>query len=445
MDDARLFGRLALHHRLITEDQLVAALDQQRREGGGKRLGEILLERGDLDSEQFERLLEAQKHYLARAAERAREARAKPPPPAPVPPPAAAAPSESGARELLTALLQTAVSQRASDLHIHAGTEPRLRQAGRFSPVPFGPLAAEQAEAMVRSVLDPEQRAELDRGGQVDLALGVPGIARFRVNAYRQQRGVDAVFRLIPAEPPTLLELGLPAELARLANFGQGLVLATGPGGCGKTSTLAALVRILNAERRDHVITIEDPVEYLHPPQRCVVNQRQVGRDTGSFARALRAALREDPDVIVIGELRDTETISLALTAAETGHLVLASMHTTNSIATINRLVGAFPPEQQGQARMLVSETLRAVVSQRLVPRADGTGRVPALEMLWGTRAVANLIREAKTYQIRSILQTGATHGMVALDASLDALVKSGTIDRDEARRAADNPQRFEG
>jgi twitching motility protein PilT len=279
----------------------------------------------------------------------------------------------------------------------------------------------------------------------VDLALGVPGIARFRVNAYRQQRGVDAVFRLIPAEPPTLLELGLPAELARLANFGQGLVLATGPGGCGKTSTLAALVRILNEERRDHVITIEDPVEYLHPPQRCVVNQRQVGRDTGSFARALRAALREDPDVIVIGELRDTETISLALTAAETGHLVLASMHTTNSIATINRLVGAFPPEQQGQARMLVSETLRAVVSQRLVPRADGTGRVPALEVLWGTRAVANLIREAKTYQIRSILQTGATHGMVALDASLDALVKSGTIDRDEARRAADNPQRFEG
>jgi twitching motility protein PilT len=311
--------------------------------------------------------------------------------------------------------------------------------------VPFGPLAAEQAEAMVRSVLDPEQRAELDRGGQVDLALGVPGIARFRVNAYRQQRGVDAVFRLIPAEPPTLLELGLPAELARLANFGQGLVLATGPGGCGKTSTLAALVRILNEERRDHVITIEDPVEYLHRPQRCVVNQRQVGRDTGSFARALRAALREDPDVIVIGELRDTETISLALTAAETGHLVLASMHTTNSIATINRLVGAFPPEQQGLARMLVSETLRAVVSQRLVPRADGTGRVPALEVLWGTRAVANLIREAKTYQIRSILQTGATHGMVALDASLDALVKLGAIDLAEARRAADNPQRFEG
>jgi twitching motility protein PilT len=277
----------------------------------------------------------------------------------------------------------------------------------------------------------------------VDFAYTLPGVGRFRSNAYRQQRGLDAVFRAIPPIPPTLEQLGLPASLSRFANFHQGMVLLTGPAGCGKSSTLAALVNIINQERHDHIITIEDPIEYIHASKGCVVNQRQVGPHTGSFARALRAALREDPDIIAIGELRDLETISLALTAAETGHLVLATLHTNNAIRTVNRILGVFPPNQQEQIRTMVSESLRAVVSQRLVTRADGNGRVPALEVLVANKAVGNLIRENKTFQIRSVLQTGAAHGMCLLDASLADLVKNRIITREEALKHADEPQRF--
>src|SRR6185295_2109108 len=231
-------------------------------------------------------------------------------------------------------------------------------------------------------------------------------------------------FRAIPGKPPTLSELGLPSSLARLADFHQGLVLVTGPAGCGKSATLAAI---------------------LHPSLSCVVNQRQVGIHTESFSRALHAALREDPDVIAIGELRDLETIALAITAAETGHLVLATLHTSSAIRTVNRVLGVFPPNQQEQIRTMVAESLRAVVSQRLVPRADGNGRVPALEVLVATKAVGNLIRENKTFQIRSVLQTGASQGMCLLDSSLSDLVKSRTITREEALRHAEEPQRITG
>jgi twitching motility protein PilT len=251
------------------------------------------------------------------------------------------------------------------------------------------------------------------------------------------------VFRAIPPNPPSLEELGLPATLARHANYHQGMVLLTGPAGCGKSSTLAAMVNIINRDRKDHIITIEDPIEYIHRSQKCVVNQRQVQRHTNSFARALRAALREDPDLIAIGELRDLETISLALTAAETGHLVLASLHTNNAIRTINRILGVFPPEQQEQIRTMVSESLRAVISQRLVVKADGSGRVPALEVLVCNKAVGNLIRENKTFQIKSVLQTGGVHGMCLLDASLSDLVKNKVITREEAARHAEEPAKL--
>jgi twitching motility protein PilT len=304
-------------------------------------------------------------------------------------------------------------------------------------------MSAADCERLVHSVLSAEQLQQLAETGQIDFSYSLPGVARFRVNAFRQQRGTDAVFRIIPPLPPSLSDLGMPLDLARFANFHQGMVLITGPAGCGKSSTLAALVRIVNEERRDHVITIEDPIEQVHRPLRSVVNQRQVGPHTASFSRALRAALREDPDVIAIGELRDLETISLALTAAETGHLVLATLHTTNAIATINRLVGAFPPDQQAQIRTMVSESLRAVISQRLVPRADGGGRVPALEILVVNRAVSNLIRESKTFQIRSAMQIGAATGMRLLDSSLEELVAAGTITAEEARRQAEDPKRF--
>jgi twitching motility protein PilT len=293
--------------------------------------------------------------------------------------------------------------------------------------------------------LSPDERRLLAECGEVDFCYCVPELGRFRGNAYRQLRGTDAAFRIIPERVPTLGDLGLPNSLARLTNFHQGMVLVTGPARCGKTSTLAALVDLVNEERAEHILTIEDPIEYLHPSKRCLVNQRKVRRDTESFARALRGALREDPDVIVIGELRDTETISLALTAAETGHLVLATLHTDSAIRTVERLVGAFPPSQQSQVRTMISESLRAVVSQRLLPSATGEALVPALEVLIVTKAVGKLIRDSKTFQIHSILQTGSGQGMCLLDQSLQTLVQDGTITRDEARRHCSNPKLFGG
>jgi twitching motility protein PilT len=304
-------------------------------------------------------------------------------------------------------------------------------------------VPAEQTQRLIAEILTPEQRRILEEKGQVDFAYTLPGIGRFRANCYRQQRGVDGVFRVIPDQPPSLSDLGLPLDLARFANWHQGIVLITGPTGSGKSSTLAALIRIVNEERRDHIITIEDPVEFVHRPQRCVINQRQVGVHTRSFSRALRAALREDPDVIVVGELRDLETISLALTAAETGHLVLATLHTQNAINTINRLIGVFPAEQQSQIRTMVSESLRAITSQRLALRADGGGRVAALEILVANKAVSNLIRENKTFQLRSVMQTGAALGMRFLDQSLGELVEQGKITREEAARHAEDSKRF--
>ena len=305
------------------------------------------------------------------------------------------------------------------------------------------PRDAARLEKMIFSLLTNEQHETLVREGELDLCLPIAGAARFRTNLYHQQRGIDGVFRAIPAQPPTLEQLGLPSTLAKLVHCHQGMVLITGPAGCGKSSTMAALVNLVNEERRDHILTIEDPIEYLHPSKRCLVNQRSVRRHTESFARALRAALREDPDVIVIGELRDPETISLAMTAAETGHFVLATLHTNDTVRTINRLVGAFPADQQSQVRTMLSESLRAVLSQRLIPSADGQGRVPATELLWINKAVGNLIRENKTFQIRSILQTGASQGMFLMDQALAQLVAAGTITKEEATRHAEDARKM--
>jgi twitching motility protein PilT len=330
----------------------------------------------------------------------------------------------------------------ASDLHVHSGAPLKLRLHGRLVDV-SGVVEREEAEELIRGLLDEAQRARLEEELQIDFAYAIPEVGRFRANAYRQLRGLDAVFRAIPPEPPTLAELGMPASFERLASFHQGMVLFTGPAGCGKSSTMAAMVRMINERRPDHIITVEDPIEFVHRSRRCVVNQRQVGPHTGSFARALRAALREDPDVIAIGELRDLETISLALTAAETGHLVLGTLHTSSAIRTVNRLLGVFPPDQQAQIRVMLSESLRAVVSQRLLPRADGRGRVAAVEVLMNTQAVGNLIRDRKTFQLVSIMQTGGTRGMCLLDASLAELVRSGAITEEAARREAEKPEAF--
>jgi twitching motility protein PilT len=491
-----LFGRIALHYKLVTREQVLEATQIQTHEGGRRRLGEILAERGILTPRQVEQILAVQRDYVAKqqgqaeapaaapapaaaaplqpqampaltvqampsltVAEPPASVAPAPAPPAPVPPAASPAPAPPRAAapaagriefdlevpRALDRLLKYALSVGASDLHLHSGAPLKIRVNGRMADLNGAPVAARTAEKLVEEILTPEQREALRERGQVDFAYTLASQGRFRSNAYRQQRGIDAVFRVIPPKPPTLESLSLPASLARLANYHQGMVLLTGPAGCGKSSTLAALLNIINEGRDDHIITIEDPIEYIHPSKRCVVNQRQVGPHTGSFARALRGALREDPDIIAIGELRDLETISLALTAAETGHLVLATLHTNNSIRTVNRILGVFPPNQQDQIRTMVSESLRAVVSQRLVARADGNGRVPALEILMANKAVGNLIRENKTFQIKSVLQTGATHGMCMLDASLAELVKNKVITRDEAARNAEDPQRFGG
>lgn len=333
----------------------------------------------------------------------------------------------------LEQILRQAAAAGASDIHVHSGSRLRYRIHGRLVAATTDALPPGFVEQLVRQALDQEQLAELERTGQIDLALEVAELARFRVNVYRQQRGLDLVLRMIPSAVPDLEQLNLADELARLTTFHQGLVLVTGPSGCGKTSTLAALVNIINQERQDHIITAEDPIEYIHTSKRCIVNQRQVTVHSDSFPRILRAALREDPDVIVLGELRDLETVSLALTAAETGHLVLATLHTSGALHTVNRLIGLFPAAEQDQVRIMLAESLRAVISQRLIPRADGTGRVPAVEIMLVTRAISHLIRERKVYQIQSIIQTGREQGMRLLSESVDRLVDAGVVTREEA------------
>jgi twitching motility protein PilT len=434
--DDILFGRIALHYKLVTQDQLVAVTNQLAQPGNGTALWQSLVAQGLLTQAQADQLLVVQRDYLDKQLAEAAPA-------TPEPAPAVPAFSLTDGPRPLERLLEYAVAHGASDIHIHSGAPLKVRLNGRLAELGVDRVDPDFARTMIHEALTPEQASLLHEHGQVDFAYTLPNVGRFRSNAYRQQRGTDAVFRAIPPAPPTLEQLGLPASLAKLANYHQGLVLLTGPAGCGKSSTLAALLNIVNQERNDHIISIEDPIEYIHPSKCCVVNQRQVGRHTNSFARALRAALREDPDIIAIGELRDLETISLALTAAETGHLVLASLHTNNAIRTVNRILGVFPPSQQEQIRTMVSESLRAIVSQRLVTRADGTGRVPALEVLMGNKAVGNLIRDNKTFQIKSILQTGGSQGMCLLDSSLAELVNQKVITREEALRHCEDPQRF--
>jgi len=438
-----LLGRIALHLKLISVDQLAEATRLQGQAGSEKRLGEILVERGMLTQAQLEQVLRARQQLLVKQRAKQAAAQAQPTPePGVSGGPGTRTPAAGGPSDLL-ALLRVGAERGASDVHVHAGTPLRFRLHGRFETASEAPIAPADAERMLRSALDPAQAERLAERGELDFAWTVPGLGRFRVNVYRQLRGLDGVFRRVPARVPTLEELGLPTALARYTNYHQGLVLVTGPAGCGKSSTLAALVDLINEERREHVLTVEDPIEILHPPKRCVVNQRTVGPHTGSFARALRAALREDPDVIVIGELRDLETISLALTAAETGHLVLATLHTSGAIRTLNRIVGVFPADQQDQVRSMVSESLRAVISQRLVPTADGQRRVPALELLVNTKAVGNLIRENKAFQLNSILQMGAAQGMCLMDDSLARLVREKVIAREEALRHCEDPRRI--
>jgi len=326
-------------------------------------------------------------------------------------------------------LLEQMVAHNASDLHITAGSPPVLRLRGQLHRLDHLPrLGADETRQLLYRILSTEQQKQLELNRQLDLSYSIPGVARVRVNIFSQRESLAGAFRLIPSELKTLEELGVPASLYQLCHRPRGLVLVTGPTGSGKSTTLAALIDEINRTRADHIVTIEDPIEFVHKHKRCIVNQRELGPDATSFADALRGALRQDPDVILLGEMRDLETIATALTAAETGHLVFATLHTQDAASTVDRLIDVFPAEQQGQIRAQIAGTLEGVVTQTLLPTADGQGRVPAIEILFPDDAVRNLIRQAKIEQIYSIMQTGTKRGMMTLEQSLADLVLRGVV-----------------
>jgi twitching motility protein PilT len=335
--------------------------------------------------------------------------------------------------------LEIAQKGGASDLHLGVAAPPIWRVNGALEPMwpDAPPLTREQAFALAEAFVPEMYKEELDSRGDSDFAYENK-FARYRTSVVRQRLGIEIVFRVINTHVRTMDELGLPEHLKLLTRYQNGLILATGTVGTGKSTTLAAMVQQINLERHDHIITLEDPIEYVIPSQNCHVTQRQVFTHTESFATALRAALREDPDVIMVGEMRDLETISLAITAAETGHLVLATLHTSNASRTLDRLLDVFPPEQQEHVRVMVAESLRGVISHQLIPRKDGTGRVLALEILTNTPAVAHVIREAKTYMLPGIIQTGKKQGMRLMDDTLIDLYERGLITAEEAYERAD-------
>ena len=330
---------------------------------------------------------------------------------------------------------------KASDLHLTAGSPPMVRQKGRLNALDYPALTPQQTREIIYSILTNDQRKKLENDWQIDFAYSIPGQGRFRVNAYFQRASLGAAFRLIPNDMPALDDLGLPPVLRDLTKKPRGFVLVTGPTGSGKSTTLAAMLDVINKERHEHIMTIEDPIEFLHRHQNCIVNQRELGSDAQSFGLGLKAALRQDPDVILVGEMRDLETIATALTAAETGHLVFATLHTQDTAQTVDRIVDVFPPAQQHQVRVQLSVSLQGIVTQQLLPTADGESRVCATEILVPTPAVRNLIREGKTHQIYSALQTGGAHGMQTMDAALVDLVRRNKITRELAEARSSSPE----
>jgi len=335
---------------------------------------------------------------------------------------------------LLTDLLIEVLDKNASDLHITAGARPTIRLNGSLIQLEERPIMTPPTiQRMLYAVLTQRQREKFEETLELDFAYAVPGKARFRVNVYRQRDALGAAFRLIPYEIKALEDLGIPPSISNFAMLPRGFVLVTGPTGSGKSTTLASLVDLANRNRRDHIMTVEDPIEFLHRHKSCLVNQREVGEDTWSFQNALKHVLRQDPDIILVGEMRDLETISVALTAAETGHLVFATLHTQDAAQTIDRVIDVFPPHQQQQVRVQLAGALQGVVCQTLAKSSDGQGRVVATEVLVATPAIRNLIREGKTHQIYSALQAGAKHGMHTMDQHLADLVKLGKINYDVA------------
>jgi twitching motility protein PilT len=352
----------------------------------------------------------------------------------------------AGALNTVDDLLERMVARGASDLHVAVGSQPVVRVSGKLERLEeFLALTPDDSLRLLYRMMSTEQQKHLEIKRQLDLSYSIPGLARFRVNIYFQRESLGAAFRMIPSEIKSLEELGMPQQLHDLANKPRGLVLVTGPTGSGKSTTLAAVIDEINQTRSEHIMTIEDPIEFLHRHKRCVVNQREIGPDATSFAEALRGALRQDPDVILLGEMRDLETIATALTAAETGHLVFATLHTQDAPSTVDRLIDVFPGAQQEQIRVQIASTLQAVVTQTLVPTVDGLKRLPACEILLPDDAVRNLIRQAKVEQIYSVMQTNTSRGMQTLEQSLAELVMRGAVSQDMAISRSSRPEQLLG
>jgi len=343
----------------------------------------------------------------------------------------------------LNQLLSYSIDSGASDLHLSVGSIPMVRINGTMKPLNLDVLIQEDIEKMLPEIMDKDQLAILKEQKEIDFSAKLEGKGRFRVNFFNQINGLAAVFRTIPDSIKSCDELGIPPFMQDLAMIDRGLVLLTGPTGSGKSTTLAAMVDHINRNKACHIITIEDPVEYYHHTKESLINQRELGASTHSFSNALRAALREDPDVILVGEMRDLDTISLALTAAETGHLVLSTLHTSSAVKSIDRIIDIYPSGQKDQIRSMLSESLEAVISQKLLPTKDGKGRVPACEVMISSTAIRNLIREDRVFQITSVIQSGGVEGMQTLDQDLQRLVAQGKIERKVAMEIADNPKLF--
>ncbi|NTV50172.1 MAG: type IV pilus twitching motility protein PilT [Geobacteraceae bacterium] len=344
----------------------------------------------------------------------------------------------------IDALFNMMQEQGASDLHLSTGNPPIFRQRGDMVRLNFKSLGHDELKTILFEILSEKQQAHFNETKDLDFAYEVPGLARFRGNIMMQYRGIAAVFRIIPSKILSADELGLPDGVRRMTNFKKGMVLVTGPTGSGKSTTLAGMIDLINSTRKEHILTFEDPLEFIHENKMSLMNQRQIGEHTESFASALRAALREDPDVILVGEMRDLTTIQLAMSAAETGHLVFGTLHTSTAAKTVDRIIDVFPTDQQEQVRAMLSESLKGVICQQLLKTADGKGRVAALEIMLGTPAIANLIREGKTFQIPSIMQTAKKDGMQLMDQHLLDLLKTKMVNPEEAYRCAIDKKQFE-
>ena len=418
----QLFGKVAVEEGYLTQGQLQQLLGlfgrQQRNSGGARRLGDLAVALGFMSEKQVEEVIAKQMTSAQVASPRE---------PAPSAPPLRSTAGGTLRPGLVAELVRSAIGARASDLHVHAGEAPFVRRAGRLSSGSAEAIPAHVLEPELLRMMDAHAREHLERAGQVDICVPFDEGYRLRMNVFKERDGLCASIRIIPPRLPSLERLNIPSAAAALTNNHQGLVLVAGPAGCGKTTTLAALVELINEQRPQHIISLEEPIEYVFKGKVATVTQREIGTHTRSYGAALRAALREDPDIIVISELRDREAISLALTAAETGHLVMGTLHTSSAVGTISRLIEAFSGDEAAQVRTMLAESLRGILCQRLVPSVSG-GVVPMVELLVNSRAIAHCIRDDKLHQISSLLQAGDSRNTVTRAESLKQLLNAGLI-----------------